>query len=48
LELFARFKRNGWHQWGKEDVEGNLQNNIAKRVGHVGREDEVDLSDYGG
>lgn len=20
LELFARFKRNGWHQWGNEDL----------------------------
>jgi N6-adenosine-specific RNA methylase IME4 len=35
LELFARFKRKGWHQWGNEDVEGNTSNGVAKRKGHV-------------
>jgi N6-adenosine-specific RNA methylase IME4 len=35
LELFARFQRPGWHQWGNEDVEENSLRNVAKRVGHV-------------
>lgn len=34
LELFARFKRPGWHQWGNEDVEENSQHNVALRNGH--------------
>ena len=36
LELFARFTRDGWHQWGNEDVEENTIHNVAKRKGHVG------------
>lgn len=34
LELFARFKREGWNQWGNEDVEENCANGIALRKGH--------------
>jgi N6-adenosine-specific RNA methylase IME4 len=25
LELFARFRRDGWTQWGNEDVEENTK-----------------------
>jgi N6-adenosine-specific RNA methylase IME4 len=35
LELFARFRRDGWIQWGNEDVEQNSVNNVAQRRGHV-------------
>lgn len=35
LELFARFRRDGWDQWGNEDVERNSFNNKALRKGHV-------------
>lgn len=35
LELFARFRRPGWDQWGNEDVEVNSLNGIALRKGHV-------------
>jgi N6-adenosine-specific RNA methylase IME4 len=35
LELFARFCRKGWAQWGNEDVEQNSTNNVAHRKGHV-------------
>lgn len=38
LELFARFKREGWHQWGNEDVEQNTAMNVAKRNGHYREE----------
>jgi N6-adenosine-specific RNA methylase IME4 len=34
LELFARFRRPGWHQWGNEDVEQNSAMNVAYRKGH--------------
>lgn len=34
LEMFARFKRPGWSQWGNEDVEENSQLGVAKRTGH--------------
>lgn len=34
LELFARFKRDGWHQWGNEDVEENTHHGVARRKGH--------------
>jgi len=34
LELFARFCREGWDQWGNEDVEENSLLNVAKRNGH--------------
>lgn len=34
LELFARFKREGWHQWGNEDVEENSHHGVARRNGH--------------
>ncbi|MGE0810800.1 MAG: MT-A70 family methyltransferase [Immundisolibacter sp.] len=35
LELFARFPREGWHQWGNEDVEENSYHGVARRKGHV-------------
>ncbi|MBN2577990.1 MAG: hypothetical protein JXB10_03285 [Pirellulales bacterium] len=35
LELFARFRRKGWDQWGNEDVEENSMIGVAKRKGHV-------------
>ncbi len=38
LELFARFSRQGWDQWGNEDVEHNSFQGVAKRNGHVGIE----------
>lgn len=34
LELFARFRRPGWHQWGNEDVEANSFHGVAKRKAH--------------
>ena len=36
IELFARFKRKGWHQWGNEDVEQNALEGVAHRNGHNG------------
>lgn len=35
LELFARFRHTGWHQWGNEDVEENSFHGVAKRKGHT-------------
>lgn len=35
VELFARFPRDGWRQWGNEDVEDNSLFGVAKRNGHV-------------
>lgn len=35
LELFARFCRPGWRQWGNEDVEENSMLNVGKRIAHV-------------
>ena len=35
LELFARFCRDGWAQWGNEDVEENSFHNVALRKGHT-------------
>lgn len=35
LELFARFRRPGWSQWGNEDVEENSLYDVARRKGHV-------------
>lgn len=34
LELFARFARPGWKQWGNEDVEENSNVGAAKRGAH--------------
>ena len=34
LELFARFGRTGWDQWGNEDVEKNSFRGVALRNGH--------------
>lgn len=41
LELFARFARPGWDQWGNEDVEENSFRGVAKRRGH-GDGDQTD------
>jgi N6-adenosine-specific RNA methylase IME4 len=35
LELFARFRRKGWNQWGNEDVEQNSLYGVGKRNGHA-------------
>jgi N6-adenosine-specific RNA methylase IME4 len=35
LEVFARFPRPGWKQWGNEDVEENSIYGVARRKGHV-------------
>ncbi|MDR0842225.1 MAG: S-adenosylmethionine-binding protein [Acidobacteriota bacterium] len=35
LELFARFSREGWSQWGNEDVERNSFHGTAFRNGHA-------------
>jgi len=35
LELFARFRRNGWNQWGNEDVEKNSSTGVAMRKAHI-------------
>jgi len=35
LELFARFHREGWCQWGNEDVEQNSTAGVAMRKEHV-------------
>jgi N6-adenosine-specific RNA methylase IME4 len=35
LELFARFRRPEWSQWGNENVEENSLRNVARRKGHV-------------
>lgn len=35
LELFARFPRPGWKQWGNEDVEENSHYGVARRKGHL-------------
>jgi N6-adenosine-specific RNA methylase IME4 len=35
LEVFARFRRSGWTQWGNEDVEENSSYGVARRKGHL-------------
>lgn len=35
LELFARFHREGWYQWGNENVETNSLLGVAERNGHL-------------
>jgi N6-adenosine-specific RNA methylase IME4 len=35
LEVFARFPRAGWKQWGNEDVEENSLFGVARRKGHA-------------
>ena len=35
LEVFARFPRPGWNQWGNEDVEENSYYGVARRKGHM-------------
>jgi len=35
LELFARFRREGWNQWGNEDVEKNSSTGVAMRKAHI-------------
>ena len=34
LEVFARFRRPSWNQWGNEDVEENSYYGVARRKGH--------------
>jgi N6-adenosine-specific RNA methylase IME4 len=34
LEIFARFQRQGWNQWGNENVEQNSLYGVAQRKGH--------------
>ena len=48
LELFARFQRPGWTQWGNEDVEQNTSLDVAVRNGHAenGTRAEVPPSAY--
>jgi len=36
VELFARFHRPGWQQWGNENVEENTAFGEALRKGHAG------------
>lgn len=38
LELFARFNRSGWCQWGNENVEENSYHGVARRNGHEERQ----------
>lgn len=38
LELFARFGREGWDQWGNEDVEQNSFCGVALRKGHYAKQ----------
>ena len=38
LELFARFGREGWDQWGNEDVEQNSFSGVALRKGHYAKQ----------
>ena len=38
LELFARFCRKGWDQWGNENVEENSFRGVARRNGHVDKQ----------
>lgn len=38
LELFARFPRENWTQWGNEDVEENQTSGVALRKGHIDHE----------
>ena len=38
LELFARFGRQGWDQWGNEDVEQNSFRGVALRKGHYAQQ----------
>lgn len=50
LELFARFRRVGWTQWGNEDVEQNSLLGVARRIAHL--DEQMRLLDsprgYGG
>ena len=41
LELFARFRREGWSQWGNEDVEENSSLGVAKRNGHSAKQQRL-------
>ncbi len=43
IELFARFKRQGWDQWGNEDVEENSFRGVALRNGHDGSNGQDDV-----
>ena len=41
LELFARFARQGWDQWGNENVEQNSLQDKALRAGHTSGSSEL-------
>lgn len=47
VELFARFKRDGWHQWGNENIDENTLLGVAKRNGHVAANLRPDQSPRG-
>lgn len=38
LELFARFSRIGWDQWGNENIEENSFRGVARRNGHANKQ----------
>lgn len=38
LELFARFSRIGWDQWGNENIEENSFRGVARRNGHADKQ----------
>jgi N6-adenosine-specific RNA methylase IME4 len=38
LELFARFRRKGWDQWGNENVEENSFRGVGRRNGHADKQ----------
>lgn len=41
LELFARFPKKGWSQWGNEDVEENHAYGVAKRNAHISSQERL-------
>ena len=47
LELFARFRRPGWYQWGNEDVEENSLCDVAKRQAHAAEQRRLPESPRG-
>jgi len=47
LELFARFRRDGWAQWGNEDVEVNTVTGSGRRCGHRDAASAAGIGDLG-
>lgn len=47
LEVFARFRRDGWRQWGNEDVEENSTLGVATRRGHVDPQERQQIAPRG-